>query len=237
MPSLWRWRIKYCGVWSLCHPCWSQNSWLNFVVESFNPSGWIVQRSRCLVVMTMSFLWGKKWWTSSCGDFAIRRTCRCRVEEGRVWARPKRETGQLNELRRCWWTTCLFASFASQSRRKPKLESGYRWRFSTDHPSILASAGKFIKVSLITDANTDEGTSFGASDLITEEDAYNSLVNYRASNAYNIDPSIARKLLDSYLTDGPQPLYNIPKLNQFPTNGLQCRRGCAIAGDIVMIAQ
>ncbi|EHK97118.1 putative Lipase 2 [Glarea lozoyensis 74030] len=109
--------------------------------------------------------------------------------------------------------------------------------FLTDYPSNLAAQGKFIRIPLINGANTDEGTSFGVTGMNTEKDIFNSLLTFRKSAAYAIGPASARKLLELYPNEGPQPPYNVPETTVFPKNGLQWRRDCAIAGDIVMIAQ
>lgn len=70
--------------------------------------------------------------------------------------------------------------------------------FLTDYPSSLAPQGKFIKVPLLTGANNDEGSSFGISGLDNETAIFNSLLWYRASNAYALSPPTARKLLELY---------------------------------------
>jgi len=61
------------------------------------------------------------------------------------------------------------------------------------------------------------------------------LLVYRS---YAISPPTARRLLELYPNDpANEPPYYITNATIFPANGLQWRRECAIAGDIVMIGQ
>jgi cholinesterase len=54
---------------------------------------------------------------------------------------------------------------------------------------------------------------------------------------YAISPPTARKLLELYPNDpAHEPPYYIINATIFPNKGLQWRRDCAIAGDIVMIS-
>ena len=93
---------------------------------------------------------------------------------------------------------------------------------------------KFIHIPLLIGANSDEGTSFGASGLDTETAIFSNLLVYRA---YAISPPTARKLLELYPNDpASEPPYYIKNATIFPSKGVQWRRGCAIAGDIVMIS-
>jgi len=94
--------------------------------------------------------------------------------------------------------------------------------------------GKFIHIPLLIGANSDEGTSFGVSGLDNETAIFNNLLVYRA---YAISPPTARKLLELYPNNPAQePPYHIKNATIFPNKGLQWRRDCAIAGDIVVIS-
>jgi cholinesterase len=94
--------------------------------------------------------------------------------------------------------------------------------------------GKFIPIPLLIGANSDEGTSFGVSGLDNGTAIFNNLLAYRS---YAISPPTARKLLELYPNDpAHEPPYYITNATIFPSKGLQWRRDCAIAGDIVMIS-
>ncbi|KAF4634815.1 hypothetical protein G7Y89_g3288 [Cudoniella acicularis] len=106
--------------------------------------------------------------------------------------------------------------------------------FLTAYPSTLTAAGKFIHIPLLIGANSDEGTSFGVSGLDNATAIFNNLLIYRN---YAISPPIARKLLELYPNNPEsEPPYYITNSTIFPSKGLQWRRDCAIAGDIVMIS-
>ncbi|KAH8817204.1 Alpha/Beta hydrolase protein [Xylogone sp. PMI_703] len=106
--------------------------------------------------------------------------------------------------------------------------------FLTAYPSTLMAQRKFIHIPLIIGANSDEGTSFGVTGLNDETDIFNNLLIYRN---YAISPPTARKLLELYPNDpANEPPYYIKEPAVFPEKGLQWRRDCAIAGDIVMIS-
>lgn len=97
------------------------------------------------------------------------------------------------------------------------------------------SQGKFIHIPLLIGANSDEGTSFGTSGLNNSTAIFNNLLIYRS---YAISPPTARKLLELYPNDpAHEPPYDITNATVFPSKGLQWRRDCAIAGDIVIIGQ
>lgn len=97
------------------------------------------------------------------------------------------------------------------------------------------SQGKFIHIPLLIGANSDEGTSFGTSGLDNSTAIFNNLLSYRS---YAISPPTALKLLELYPDDpAHEPPYYITNATVFPTKGLQWRRDCGIAGDIVIIGQ
>jgi carboxylesterase type B len=107
--------------------------------------------------------------------------------------------------------------------------------FLTDYPSSLIQQNKFIRIPLVTGANTDEGVSFSVQNLNTTSDIYNSLFYWRN---YALSPPSIRKLLQLYPND---PAADPPYANHanvtYPSYGLQWRRSAAIGGDLVIIAQ
>lgn len=110
--------------------------------------------------------------------------------------------------------------------------------FLTTYPSDLTEKGKFIKVPIITGANTDEGTSFSIQNLNSEKELFNALMSWRN---YELSPPTIRKLLQLYPDDNtsPVPPYNVrPDDEGFgASHGTQWRRSGAIGGDMVMVAQ
>ncbi|PQE26620.1 Carboxylesterase protein [Rutstroemia sp. NJR-2017a BVV2] len=144
----------------------------------------------------------------------------------------------------CWTSSDKLACLRNlTSDQLYKAQVSQQWNpivdgdFLTDYPSSLAPQGKFIKVPLLIGANSDEGSSFGITGLDNETAIFNSLLWYRASNAYALSPPTARKLLELYPNDpANEPPYYINNPTIFPSKGLQWRRDAAIAGDLVMIA-
>jgi carboxylesterase type B len=107
--------------------------------------------------------------------------------------------------------------------------------FLTDYPSPLLAQNKFIRVPLLTGANTDEGVSFSVQNLNTTTDVYNSLFYWRN---YALSPSSIRKLLQLYPNNPAiDPPYSNHANITYPAYGQQWRRSAAIGGDLVMIAQ
>ncbi|KAK6002215.1 hypothetical protein QM012_001853 [Aureobasidium pullulans] len=107
--------------------------------------------------------------------------------------------------------------------------------FLTDYPSSMLEQGKFIRVPLITGANTDEGVSFSVENLNTTTDIYNSLFYWRN---YALSPSSIRRLLQLYPNQpATEPPYSNHANVTYPAFGQQWRRSAAIGGDLVMIAQ
>ncbi|KAG8629734.1 hypothetical protein KVT40_001353 [Elsinoe batatas] len=107
--------------------------------------------------------------------------------------------------------------------------------FLTDYPSNLGRAGQFVKVPILTGANTDEGISFNIRGITTDEQLFGNLTFWRN---YALTPPSIRRILELYP--------NIPSIGvpyrdttntTFPNLGLQYRRSASIGGDIVIIAQ
>ncbi|TEA19605.1 Lipase 4 [Colletotrichum sidae] len=108
--------------------------------------------------------------------------------------------------------------------------------FLTGYPSQLIREGKYVKVPLLTGANSDEGINFNPNSPKpnTEMDLFNGFSWWRS---YALSPPTIRKLFDLYPNDPcTQPPLAITNCSVFPSNGLQWRRGASIGGDLVMIS-
>lgn len=106
--------------------------------------------------------------------------------------------------------------------------------FLTGYPSQLAASGNFVRVPIISGANTDEGVSFSAKGLDNETAILNNLLYWRN---YELSPPSIRRLLELYPNDPiNEPPYGLGTDEIFPKNGLQWRRDAAIGGDLVMIS-
>lgn len=107
--------------------------------------------------------------------------------------------------------------------------------FLTGYPSQLMEQGKFVRVPIITGANTDEMFSIsGVGPIDTEQDIFNAIMSWRS---YSLTPPTVRKLLELYPDDPCQePPYAITNCTIHPTRGRQWRRGAAIGSDLVMIS-
>lgn len=92
--------------------------------------------------------------------------------------------------------------------------------FLTAYPSTLMSQNKFIHITLLNGANSDEGVSFGTRGMDNATAIFNNLLVYRA---LAISPPSARRLLELYPNDpANEPPYYITNATIFPSNGLQC---------------
>jgi len=126
----------------------------------------------------------------------------------------------------------LYAARQSQEWQGPLIDG----TFLTGYPSELMPEGKFVKVPVITGANTDEGISFHPRDPKpdTEVDIFNGFMPWRS---YTPSPQTLRKLLQLYPDDPcSQPPHSITNCSVFPSNGQQWRRAASIGGDMVMVA-
>lgn len=124
----------------------------------------------------------------------------------------------------------LFAARPSQTWN-PILDGD----FLQDYPSTSMENGQFIKVPILTGANSDEGVSFSVHGVNNETDIFNSLMTWRN---YALSPTSIRKLFELYPND-PANEPPIGRMGNEPylPYGLQWRRYAAIGGDMVMIAQ
>lgn len=106
--------------------------------------------------------------------------------------------------------------------------------FLTGYPSQLMREGQFIKVPLLTGANTDEGTSFSISNINTDKELFDGLLTWRS---YSLSPPTIRALLHLYPNDPcNEPPFNIGNCSVFPSKGLEWRRTAAVGGDMVIIS-
>ncbi|GJD05333.1 carboxylic ester hydrolase [Colletotrichum higginsianum] len=108
--------------------------------------------------------------------------------------------------------------------------------FLTGYPSQLIRDGKFVRVPLLTGANSDEGINFNPSSPRpnTEADLFNGFSYWRS---YALSPPTIRRLFELYPDDPcTQPPVSITNCSVFPDKGLQWRRGASIGGDLVMIS-
>ncbi|KAH7030774.1 Alpha/Beta hydrolase protein [Microdochium trichocladiopsis] len=101
------------------------------------------------------------------------------------------------------------------------------------YPSQLIEDDKFVKVPIITGANTDETFAIAGTPN-TDQDIFNSLPTWRS---YSFTPPTIRKLFQLY-PDDPcnQPPYAITNCTRHPSRGLQWRRAAQIGSDLVMIS-
>jgi carboxylesterase type B len=132
----------------------------------------------------------------------------------------------------------LLAARQSQEWQGPLIDG----EFLTGYPSQLLPQGKFIKVPLLTGANTDEGITFNPSYppkpnnplLETDKDLFD---NFLAWRTYDLSPPTLKRLLHLYPADPcEEPPHSITNCSQFPSMGAQWRRAANIGGDMVMIA-
>ncbi|KAF2199033.1 carboxylesterase [Delitschia confertaspora ATCC 74209] len=107
--------------------------------------------------------------------------------------------------------------------------------FLQAYPSQEMDAGNFIKVPILTGANSDEGVSFSVHGMDNETDIFNSLMYWRS---YALSPPTIRKLFELYPNDPiNEPPYGRMGNETYTKWGTQWRRYAAIGGDLVMIAQ
>lgn len=108
--------------------------------------------------------------------------------------------------------------------------------FLTAYPSDLSANNTFIKLPLLTGANTDEGTSFSIRNLNNASALANALLYWRN---YALSPPTIQRLLALYPDDAttPKPPFHVAPSEPFAQYGTQWRRSAAIGGDLVMIAQ
>jgi carboxylesterase type B len=111
--------------------------------------------------------------------------------------------------------------------------------FLTAYPSQLIPTGNFVKVPLLTGANTDEGINFRPT--IPKPETARDLEHAFASwRMYCFSPPTIRRLLELY-PDNPcnAPPHAVTNCSRFESTldrGSQWRRGADIGGDLVMIS-
>ncbi|KAH9867231.1 hypothetical protein IAQ61_007823 [Plenodomus lingam] len=91
--------------------------------------------------------------------------------------------------------------------------------------------GRFAKLPIILGTNTDEG--FGVTGVDTDDQA---LTQLQASKRWNVNETVARRLLALYPNDPAQGLPYGWGNRTWPENGLQWKRYQSIATDLTMFA-
>ena len=99
--------------------------------------------------------------------------------------------------------------------------------YLTDWPSTLTAKKQFVKVPLITGANSDEGCSFSARNVNTDEDISNWLKTWRS---YQLSPLSISRLVSLY-ENYDYPPFHADRTQQFPGTGRKWRKSGAIGGD------
>jgi carboxylesterase type B len=110
--------------------------------------------------------------------------------------------------------------------------------FLTAYPSQLTPTGRFVKVPLLTGANTDEGINFRPT-IPTPDKAKDLEHAFAFWRMYSLSPPTIRRLLELY-PDNPciAPPHAVTNCSRFESldRGSQWRRGADIGGDLVMIS-
>jgi carboxylesterase type B len=110
--------------------------------------------------------------------------------------------------------------------------------FLTAYPSQLIPSGNFVKVPLLTGANTDEGSNFRPT-IPTPDTAKDLEHAFAFWRMYSLSPPTVRRLLELY-PDNPcvAPPHAVMNCSRFESldRGSQWRRGADIGGDLVIIS-
>jgi carboxylesterase type B len=102
-----------------------------------------------------------------------------------------------------------------------------------DYPSTLAKSGAFVRLPIITGANSEEGQSFASRTVQSDAEIASWLLKWRD---YQLRPNSIQKLINIY-EPYAWPPYHISKNATIPGTGKAYRKSGAIGGDLVMIAQ
>ncbi|KAI5795806.1 carotenoid ester lipase-like protein precursor [Geopyxis carbonaria] len=120
----------------------------------------------------------------------------------------------------------------------PAADVGVEW-FATrdalmpDYPSRLVKARRMVRVPLLVGTNTDEGTSFGAAGVETDDDAVRALTS---SKRWNLDRAQAEGIWKLYSRDpGEGSPYGTGN-RTWPALGRWWKRYSSVAGDLTMEA-
>lgn len=106
--------------------------------------------------------------------------------------------------------------------------------FIQKRTSLQLKAGEFVKVPLISGANSDEGTAFSPSPVNTTEDLYRHMTN---STRGGVPPALASQLLEAYPDDpSVNVVASLGDARTGPPFGAQFRRSASYFGDEVFIA-
>ncbi|EMC98104.1 hypothetical protein BAUCODRAFT_22939 [Baudoinia panamericana UAMH 10762] len=107
--------------------------------------------------------------------------------------------------------------------------------FLTAYPSTLAANGSFVRVPILTGANSDEGISFSTHGLDNSTAIFDNLLYWCN---YALSPPSITTLLNLYPNNPSiEPPYRDRTNTTYPGYGLQWRRDAAIGGDLVIIGQ
>ncbi|KAK8115360.1 Carboxylesterase [Apiospora kogelbergensis] len=108
--------------------------------------------------------------------------------------------------------------------------------FLTGYPSQLMREDRFVRVPLMTGANTDETFALaGDAAQDTEAQLFDAFLAWRG---YALTPPTLRRLLALYPDDPCRaPPYAVTNCTRRPGAGAQWRRGAALGSDLVMGAQ
>ncbi|KAJ4370038.1 hypothetical protein N0V83_005802 [Neocucurbitaria cava] len=106
--------------------------------------------------------------------------------------------------------------------------------FIQKRTSLQLKAGEFVKVPIISGANSDEGTAFSPSPVDTTEDLYEDMLN---TTFGPVPPALASQLLEAYPDDpSVNVVASLGDARPGPPFGAQFRRSASYFGDLVFIA-
>jgi carboxylesterase type B len=125
----------------------------------------------------------------------------------------------------CWY---IIESFNHICLPNKNLDGDYL----TDFPSTLIQNRQFVKIPIITGANSDEGSSFSSHSVKTDAEIATWLKTWRS---YNLSTTSINRLTSLYETYDYPP-YLVDSKVHFPNTTAKWRKSGAIGGDIVMIA-
>ncbi|KAL5044497.1 hypothetical protein BDW71DRAFT_100745 [Aspergillus fruticulosus] len=104
--------------------------------------------------------------------------------------------------------------------------------FIKEYPQISTTEGRLAKVPILLGTNTDEGVSFGATGVNTDEDCVAQLIS---SKRWVLTTEQATKLITYYPDDPIGSPYGWGNVT-WPEKGLMYKRYSSMAGDITMAA-
>lgn len=106
--------------------------------------------------------------------------------------------------------------------------------FIQKRTSIQVESGDFVRVPILSGANSDEGTAFSPIQVNTTEDFYGDIIN---SSRGMVSPELANQLLKAYPDDlSVNVVANLGDNRPGFPFGAQYRRAASYFGDVVFIA-